>query len=304
MHDSSPPDQALLRSADRLDLEPPTKGDTMTDAQQLTLEGRVAIVTGASSGIGQAIAEHLGAAGANVHLAGRTMAPMQASVQTIQAAGSVAMAHELDVRDIAALQTLVADVATSAGSLDVMVNNAGLGHPAPISEGDPDQWREMLDVNVLALAVGCQAAISAMRSTGSEGHIVNISSIAALRRDSGMYGATKHAVNCINASLREELENDSIRVTSIMPGVFATNFARHFDRGLVEGLAAAAGVDDLDFDDKGRLPRETIDDLQTRMSPMLGDVAQIARAVEYVVTQPIDVNIEELVIRPPKSLPL
>ena len=89
-----------------------------------------------------------------------------------------------------------------------------------------------------------------------------------------------------------------------MPGVFATNFARHFDRGLVEGLAAAAGVDDLDFDDKGRLPRETIDDLQTRMSPMLGDVAQIARAVEYVVTQPIDVNIEELVIRPPKSLPL
>jgi NADP-dependent 3-hydroxy acid dehydrogenase YdfG len=143
-----------------------------------------------------------------------------------------------------------------------------------------------------------------MRSTGSEGHIVNISSIAALRRDSGMYGATKHAVNCINASLREELESDSIRVTSIMPGAFATNFARNFDRDLVEGLAGAAGTDDLDFDDEGRLPRETIDDLQTRMSPMLGDVAQIARAVEYVVTQPIDVNIEELVIRPPKSLPL
>jgi hypothetical protein len=67
------------------------------------------------------------------------------------------------------------------------------------------------------------------------------------------------------------------------------------DHGVDEGLAGAAGINDLDFDDKGRLPRETIDDLQTRMSPMLGDVAQIARAVEYVVTQPIDVNIEELV---------
>jgi hypothetical protein len=75
------------------------------------------------------------------------------------------------------------------------------------------------------------------------------------------------------------------------------------DHGVDEGLAGAAGINDLDFDDKGRLPRETIDDLQTRMSPMLGDVAQIARAVEYVVTQPIDVNIEELVnlVRLPPS---
>ena len=276
----------------------------MSDTSHTPLAGRVAIVTGASSGIGQAIAERLGAAGANVHLAGRTMAPMEASVRSIGAAGGTAMAHELDVRDVPALQELVADVAAATGSLHVMVNNAGLGHPAPISEGDPDQWREMLDVNVLGLAVGCQAAIAAMRSTGSEGHLVNISSIAALRRDSGMYGATKHAVNCINASLREELENDAIRVTSIMPGVFATNFARNFDRALVEGLAGAAGIEDLEFDEHGRLPRETIADLQTRMSPMLGDVTQIAQAVEYVVTQPIEVNIEELVIRPPKSLPL
>ena len=75
-------------------------------------------------------------------------------------------------------------------------------------DGDPETWKGMLDVNVLALAVGSQAAVKAMRATNSEGHIINISSIAAIRRDSGVYGATKHAVNCINASLRGELEDD------------------------------------------------------------------------------------------------
>lgn len=276
----------------------------MTDTSTPPLAGRTAIVTGASSGIGQAIAERLGAAGANVHLIGRTMAPMESSVATIEESGGSAAAHELDVRDVPALQAIIADVAASAGALNVMVNNAGLGHPAPISEGDPEQWREMLDVNVLGLAVGCQAAIAAMRSTGSHGHLINISSIAALRRESGMYGATKHAVNCINASLREELEDDPIRVTSIMPGVFATNFARNFDRALVEGLTAAAGLDAVDFDEDGHLPREAIGELQAAMAPMIGNVDEIAKAVEYVVTQPIDLNIEELVIRPPKSLPI
>jgi len=276
----------------------------MTETTTSALAGRTAIVTGASSGIGQAIAERLGAAGANVHLAGRTLAPMETSVATIEQAGGGATAHQLDVRDVAALQDLVADVATSAGALHVMVNNAGIGHPTPISEGDPEQWREMLDVNVLALAVGCQAAIAAMRSSGSKGHLVNISSVAALRRDSGMYGATKHAVNCINASLREELEDDPIRVTSIMPGVFATNFARNFDPALVEGLAAAAGLGAVEFDEDGHLPREAIAELQNAMAPMIGNVDEIAKAVEYVVTRPIELHIEELVIRPPKSLPI
>lgn len=268
------------------------------------LSGRIAIVTGASSGIGQAIAERLGAHGADVHLLGRSMGPMQESVATISTAGGAATAHQLDVRDIAALQTTIRDISQAAGGLHIMVSNAGLGHTSPITEGDPESWREMLEVNVLALASGCQAAIDVMRSTGSEGHLINISSVAALRRDSGMYGATKHAVNCINASLREELEDDSIRVTSIMPGVFATNFARHFDPEFIAGLAAVAGRDAVEFDDDGHLPREVLGDVQQAMSPMIGNVGEIAKAVEYVVTQPIEVNIEELVIRPQKSLPL
>jgi hypothetical protein len=93
-------------------------------------------------------------------------------------------------------------------------------------------------------------------------------------------------------------------VTSIMPGVFATNFIRNMDREMVEAVAASIEVTDLPFDDQGRLPRDTIAELQGRLAPMVGDVRAIARAVEFVITQPIELNVEEIVIRPQKSLPL
>ena len=93
-----------------------------------------------------------------------------------------------------------------------MVNNAGLEYPASIIEGDPEEWRTMLETNILALLVGCQAAVKAMRACGAEGQIVNISSVSAQRNNSGVYGSTKHAVNVISASLRDELEGDTIRV--------------------------------------------------------------------------------------------
>lgn len=267
------------------------------------LEGKVAVVTGASSGFGQAIAENLGSGGAHVFLCGRSLAPMQATKTTIEAAGGQADVSAFDIRDTNELQRFVADAAGRHDRLDIMVNNAGLGHTGSgIADGSPDDWREMLEVNVLALAVGCQAAIRAMRATKSRGHIINISSVAALRRESGMYGATKHAVNCLNSTLRQELEKDPIRVTAIMPGAFATNFARNMDRKMVEGMAASVGISDLDFDSEGRLPQATIDMLQEKMKPLLGDATQVADAVRYVVTQPIELNIEEIVIRPQQSL--
>jgi NADP-dependent 3-hydroxy acid dehydrogenase YdfG len=276
----------------------------MSQTNSNDLAGKVAVVTGASSGIGQAIAEHLGCAGAHVYLCGRTAEPMETSAVLIRETGGEATTRILDVRDVGALQAFIAEAADTSGGLHVMVNNAGVGKLEPIADGDPEHWREMLEVNVIGVAAGCQAAIRAMRATGSQGHIVNISSTAALRRESGMYGATKHAVNCINATLREELENDPIRVVSIMPGVFATNFARSFDRSLVEGLASSVGLEGLEFDDQNRLPRETIAELQARMAPVLGDVERIAQAVHYIITQPIELNIEELVIRPQTALPI
>jgi 3-hydroxy acid dehydrogenase/malonic semialdehyde reductase len=89
----------------------------------------------------------------------------------------------------------------------------------------PEEWRAMLETNVLGLLVGCQAAVRAMRQCQAEGHIVNISSIAALRPDSGVYGATKHAVTAISHTLRRELEEDAIRVIDVRPGAIGTNFA-------------------------------------------------------------------------------
>lgn len=273
----------------------------MTASRSLT--DRTVCITGASSGFGRAIAERLGAGGAHVFLTGRTQAPMDESAEKIVAAGGRADVATFDVTDTAALQQWIQGAADSTGRLDVLVNNAGFGAPdQTIADGDPEFWRGMLETNVLALAVGCQAAIKAMRTTNSEGNIVNISSVAALRRESGVYGATKHAVNCINSTLRQELEDDTIRVTSIMPGAFATNFARNMDRATIEGFAEMLGITDLDIDEQGRLPQEQIDRFQAAMSTAYGDAEHVATAVEYVVAQPIELNIEELVIRPQKSL--
>ncbi len=273
----------------------------MEDAR--SIEGRTVCVTGASSGIGRGIAEHLGSLGAHVFMMGRTAEALEESADKITATGGRASIATFDVTDGDALRDWIQGAADETGQLNVLVNNAGVADVgASIADGDPDMWQTMFDVNVLALAVGSQAAVRVMRDTGSDGNIINISSIATFRRDSGMYGATKQAVNCINATLRLELEDDPIRVTAILPGLFATNVTRNVDRGLVEGLAASAGVANLEFSEDGRLPQAQLDQLQAAMAGTMANVQHIADAVEYVLRQPIDLNIEEMVVRPQKSL--
>ncbi|MEO0492301.1 MAG: SDR family NAD(P)-dependent oxidoreductase [Actinomycetota bacterium] len=267
-----------------------------------SIQGRTVCITGSSSGMGRAIAEHLGSLGATVYLMGRNAEPMEESKAIIDAAGGTADISTFDVTDSAALQAWIQRAADETGRLDVMINNAGFGDfGTSFLDGDPEIWKGMLDVNVLALAVGCQAAVKAMRATSSLGNIINISSIAAIRRDSGVYGATKHAVNCINASLRGELEDDTIRVTSIMPGVYATNFSRNVGDDMLNMVAGMAGVTDVERDGEGRVSREMTETLAANLSTTFGDVNDIARTVEFVISQPIELNIEELVIRPQKS---
>jgi NADP-dependent 3-hydroxy acid dehydrogenase YdfG len=265
------------------------------------LEGRTAIVTGASSGIGRAIAEHLGNAGAHVFLSGRTAASMEDSKKKIEESGGKASVVTGDVRDVAQIRSLVDTAVEATGRLDIMVNNAGLSYPASIIEGDAEEWRAMLETNILALLVGCQSAVKAMRACGAEGQIVNISSVAAQRSNSGVYGSTKHAVNSISSSLRDELEDDTIRITNVMPGAIATNFARNFDRDFINTMGKMAGMD-IELEKGDRLSPEALDTLAENMKQLLGHPNDVARAVLYAVTQPIEVNIADIVVRPPKSM--
>lgn len=268
----------------------------------MPLKDNVVAVTGASSGFGQVIAETLGRAGAHVFMCGRSTEPMEATKAEIEKAGGGATLCAFDMRDVSAVEKFVKGAAAHSERLNVFVNNAGLGYIVPIADGNPEHWREMLEVNVLGLLVGCKAAIGAMRDTGSMGRIINISSIAAIRRDSGVYGATKHAVNCINATLRTELEDEDIRVTSIMPGVFGTNFVRNMDPALVTGMMEMAGMEVIKPDNEGKFPREAMEEVQQKMSSIVGDPQAIADAVLYVATQPASINIEEMVVRPPKAM--
>jgi NADP-dependent 3-hydroxy acid dehydrogenase YdfG len=278
---------------------------TIPGSSTADLAGRTAVVTGASSGIGRAIAEQLGGAGAHVVLSGRTETAMKESADRIAQAGAGGSAHVVvaDVRDPAAVRGLVDTAVADTGRLDVMVNNAGLSHPEPIVDGDPEQWRAMLETNVLALLVGCQAAVKAMRDCGAQGHIVNISSIAAQRPDSGVYGATKHAVNTISKTLRNELIDDPIQVVTVMPGAIATNFARNFDPQIIEGMVAMGGIE-AEIRKGERLPDEALAAAQQALSDILATPEDVAEAVLYAITRPARVHVAEIVVRPNKDLPI
>jgi hypothetical protein len=231
---------------------------------------------------------------------------MDESMKCITAAGGTAEAHVHDVRDVAEARALVDHAVSSTGRLDVMVNNAGVSYPASIIDGEPEEWRVMLETNILALLVGSQAAVHAMRACGAEGHIVNISSVAALNPASGVYGATKHAVNCINESLRRELLDEPIKVVSIMPGAIATSFARNFDPAVLELMISSMGGDaePAQFTPGSRLSDEVLEHAQQSMAEHLCAPEDVAEAVLWAITRPAGVHLASLVVRPKKDLAL
>ncbi|SEC20636.1 NADP-dependent 3-hydroxy acid dehydrogenase YdfG [Rhizobiales bacterium GAS188] len=268
----------------------------------VALHGKTAVVTGASSGIGKATACLLAGEGSHVFIAGRSSERLQDVARSIEDAGGRASVGAFDLHDCEKLQAFVAEAAEQTGRLDIIVNAAGVHHPGTIINGKLADWRAMFETNVIAVLAGSQAAIRAMRETGSKGHVVTISSYAGQGDGHHVYGATKAAVNSICKALRGELEDEPIRAVTIMPGAVATNFGRHFPPVFVNGLFKSAGISTA-FQTGDVLPDETLDDLKARASAIFASPDDIARAVLYAVTQPHDLSVSEILVGPRKSFP-
>jgi NADP-dependent 3-hydroxy acid dehydrogenase YdfG len=248
--------------------------------------GRAGVVTGASSGIGRAIAQRLGAEGMELWLVARSAEGLEETASAIEKCGVPAHCEPLDLQQKGALGALIARIGASHPHLFAIVNNAGLMHPEPIMSGRMERWQAMFDVNVLAPIESCRASIEIMRRQRKPGHLINLSSVAARFDNGGVYGASKLALEMIGRSLREELEDDDIRVTTIVPGGFATQLGRYVEP---ETWAAIAK----------NLQNKGLEIGGPRAQRLLGDPDYIAKTIEFILDQPIDIHFEQITIRPP-----
>ena len=263
------------------------------------LDGKVAIVTGASSGIGLAIAKAIGAEGAAVVLAGRTQQTMDEAAKEITAAGGKASVRKVDVTDEKSFIALVDGAVAEFGKLDIMVNNAGYNpFDTVINGGDYSKWKETLEVNVLGVALGCREAVRVMK--GKTGHIVNINSVASryAEPDSPIYAASKHAAGALTESIRLALAGQSIRVTAIMPGAVATNLVRSMPPEQLMGIAKMFGLDLGNWKPGEHLPPELEAKVLAVAKPMVMSAQDIADAVLFALSAPDSVQISEIMIRP------
>jgi NAD(P)-dependent dehydrogenase (short-subunit alcohol dehydrogenase family) len=194
-----------------------------------TLRGKVAVVTGASSGIGEATARELAARGASVVLASRAVDRLEALRRGISASGGLAIAVETDVSDRNSVGTMVRSAVGEFGSLDVLVNNAGLGLSGRISEVRAEDLRHVFEVNTVGPLNCIQAALPHM---GEGGRIINVSSVVGKRAipKVGAYCATKSALNALTDTLRVEVAARGISVTSVYPGTTRTAFRENSRR--------------------------------------------------------------------------
>ncbi len=245
-----------------------------------SLGGKVAVVTGASSGIGEATVRALASEGASVVAGARRKERLDGLVEEVTSGGGRAIAVECDVTDEGQAHALIRRAVEEYGRIDILVNNAGVMLLSNVGKGLSDQWRTMFEVNVLGLLYATEAAIRTMKEQGS-GHLVNISSVAGrkvTRTSNGVYAGTKFAVNAISEGLRQELIEDNIRVTIVEPGAVATELPDHItDEDARESLGGLMKLERLQAED-------------------------IARAIAYAVTQPERVSVNEILIRPTQQL--
>ncbi|WP_353942440.1 glucose 1-dehydrogenase [Streptomyces sp. HUAS MG91] len=191
--------------------------------------GKTALVTGAGSGLGRAVALALATEGANVVVAGRTPGPLAETVALVEAAGGTALAHPADVRSAEDMRALVRTAVERFGSLDVAVNNAGVFRGgAPVADLPADDWRTLLDVNVTGVLYALQAQVARMRGQESGGAIVNIASnIGPHRTQPGVtaYGAAKAAVSALTRGAALDHIADGVRINAVSPGASATSMS-------------------------------------------------------------------------------
>lgn len=238
-------------------------------------QNRTAIVTGASSGIGEATARLLALNGYNVALAARRVDRLDALASEL---GEGTLPVPTDVTDPASCAALVARTVERFGTVDALVNNAGIGLYGPIAESDPEDWRKMFDVNVLGVLYATRAAVRHMLGRGA-GDVVFISSVAGRRvprADGTVYAATKHAITAIAEGLRMDMSDKGVRVTTVEPGLVRTEFPENSYSSAEEFYA------------------------QKDYAPIAPE--DVARAVLYALGQPRHVSVNEILLRPTDQL--
>ncbi|MEH0196464.1 SDR family oxidoreductase [Caulobacter sp. CCNWLY153] len=240
-----------------------------------SLQGKVILITGASSGIGEAAARLLAAEGAIVVLGARRVDRLERLVAEITSAGGVARARALDVTSRSDTAAFVEAARAEFGRVDVLVNNAGVMPLSPMASLKVDEWDAMIDVNIRGVLHGVAAVLPIMTAQ-EEGQIINIASIGAhaVSPTAAVYCATKFAVWAISEGLRQE--NDKLRVTVISPGVVESELA--------ESISDAKGREEMKA---------------FRAISIKPDA--IARAIRFAVQQPRDVDTSEIIIRPTAS---
>jgi NADP-dependent 3-hydroxy acid dehydrogenase YdfG len=250
-----------------------------------SLEGTVALVTGASSGIGEATARALAAHGAKVAVAARRLERLERLASEIGGGGNTALAIQSDITDQAQAINAVDRTVDELGRLDIVVNNAGQMLLGPIEDAPTEEWDRMIDLNLKGLINTTHAAVPHLLSAVEDSErgcadVVNISSVAGriARAGSGVYNLTKHGVGAFSESFRQEFAKRKIRSTIIEPGAVDTELTDHLRDGV----------------------REQVRDRFTNIKTL--EAVDVADAIAYAVTRPWHVSLNEILIRPTEQV--
>jgi NADP-dependent 3-hydroxy acid dehydrogenase YdfG len=242
------------------------------------IEGKVIVITGASSGLGEAAARRLSAQGASIVLGARRADRIQSIADDLIAAGGKALALTTDVTHCDQVKRLVDAAVQAYGRIDVMINNAGLMPQSPLERLRIDEWEQMIDVNIKGVLYGIAAALPYMKQQKA-GHIVNVSSVAGhkVRAGGAVYAATKHAVRALSEGLRQEVKPYNIRTTVISPRAVATELPNSItEPDVAENFHK--------FYETFAIPADSF-----------------ARAVAFAIGQPEDVDVNEILFRPTRQ---